>query len=422
MTAKSMVRMCITMTYTNRPFLLIGLLATGVLSQNTPGTFNQRDFQEKGAFGTWGDMIDITNDESIQTAIKAYDTKKEVESVKSAIDAYKAADAAQNASPTGIATSAAKDQLFKYKSSVIGTSSWINNTLKKVQNVLDNVSDRVNRWRTTLPMLRSYSETAGNFLENSYEYLGSFEISDLWDLDQTFFRGMEDRVRYGKGLGLSFAFYILRRKDGFGRLGHMFDAFYGSNSEIPFNSVYTTYSLARPEIKDLKNEDRVGMLVVFEGKVGMDRLDLLSKGEYVCDPSDPELDCNCPEGATCKPSTRRELDMSKVVAGLKNPRITTEEIDKLGQTIEERRLQLAAKRKVVQEIKARMQVKFNDVLAYSKAMQGQSQNVACLSQKALLFDKDHSTSPKYQANTCDDVATFKGKQMTLVPSLSESIF
>lgn len=416
-----MAQTFITMIPTNKFAAAILLWGGLVAAQTTSGTFNQQDSKEKGAYGVAGKMIDITNDKSVQTAVTAYDAKKDVESVKGAIQTYKAAKAAQNTSPTGIALTAAKDEMLKYKSSVVGLATWVNNTLKKVQSVLDNVSDRVNRWRTTLPMLRGYAESAGDFVENTTEYISSFEISDLWDLDQTFFRGLEDRVKYGNGLAMSFYYYILQRKDGFGQWSHFFDAFYYDRG-VPYTYIYERYGLIQPEIKDLPNEERVGMMAVMEAKVGMERLDMLGKGEYACDEDDPDLECNCPAGSTCKPSTKRELTMKKLMDGFNNPKITTEDMDKLMEQLQNRRLQIASKRKVIQEVKARMAMRYNDVLSYRQAVRGKTQNAACLSSKALLFDKYHLSSPKYLPNTCDDVATFKGTQMNLVAPLSQPVY
>ena len=413
--------MSTTTTFTSKLACLVVLSAGLAIAEDDYTPPWQKDQQEKGAFGVAGKMVDVTNDKSVQTAVTAYDTKKEIEGVQTVVQTYKAGNAAQNASPTGLALSAAKDQMFKYRSSVVGVTRMIDGAAKTVQKVLDNISDRVNRWRTTLPMLRSYAQSAGDFVENSAEYLSSFEVSDLWDLDQKFFRGLEDRVKYGYGLGMSFFYYILNRKDGFGQFAGMFDAFY-QPMELPYKYIYNYYSLPTPDIKDLNNEDRVGMVAIFEAQVGIERLNRLSDGEYVCDAADPELDCSCPEGSTCKPSTRRELTMKKIVDGFNNVRITTEDLDKIMERLQARRLEVASKRKVIQEIRARMAMRKNEALSYRAAMEAASQQAACLGSKAMFFDSDHLTSPKYLPNTCDDVATFKGTQMNLVAPLSMRVF
>lgn len=416
--------MSTTTTSTSKAALLAIVLAgMGARAQEDPSYTPpwQKDQQEKGAFGVAGKMVDIASDKSVQTAVTVYDTKKEVEGVQTVVQTYKAANAAQNASPTGLALSAAKDQMFKYKSSVLGVTRMIDGAAKTVQKVLDNITDRVNRWRTTLPMLRSYAQSAGDFVENSTEYLASFEVSDLWDLDQKFFRGMEDRAKYGYGLGMSFFYYILSRRDGFGKFAGMFDAFY-QPMELPYKYIYNHYSLPTPDIKDLNNEDRIGMEAIFEAQIGIERLNRLGVGEYVCDEADPDLECNCPEGAQCKPSTRRELSMKTLIDGFNNVRITTEDMDKLMERLQARRLEIASKRKVVQEIRARMAMRQNEALSYRAAMEAASQQAACLGSKAMFFDVEHLNSPKYLPNTCDDVATFKGTEMNLVAPLSMPVF
>lgn len=415
-----MCQMFISMTTITR--LLGGLLLlAGVV--RSEATFNQQSSREKGGFAILGNMVDPTNNKSLSTAMDAYDLKEDVKSIKPTIDALKAAKTAQNADPMSLATSSLKDQLGKYRGSLIGWQNLVRESLDKIQNVLSQVSERVNKWRTTVPLLEGYADNAGSIIENTVEHIGSFEISDLWDLDQKFFTELEDNVIQGKGLAMSFAMFLYMRKDGFGAWSHFFDAFY-KEYQSPYLPYFKEYNLMPVTINQLPNEDRIGMVALMEAKIGMDRLNQLSKGETECDPEDPALDCDpspeCKVAGTCKPFTKREEMMKILAEGFKNTKITTEDMDKLTELIQGRRLQIASKRKVIEEVRARMMLRVNDVLSYQQATIAKAQTDACLAQKAQLFDPNHLSNPKYLPNTCDDVATFKGEKLQLVKPLSMS--
>ena len=125
--------MSTTTTSTSKAILCLVVLSAGAFAEDNYTPPWQKDQQEKGAFGVAGKMVDVTNDKSVQTAVTAYDTKKEVEGVQSVVNTYKAGNAAQNASPTGLALSAAKDQMLKYRSSVVGVTRMIDGAAKTVQ-------------------------------------------------------------------------------------------------------------------------------------------------------------------------------------------------------------------------------------------------------------------------------------------------
>jgi hypothetical protein len=99
----------------------------------------------------------------------------------------------------------------KYQNSKAGLFLHIKKFQTKVHAIISKVSQRVDRWRTTVPRLRGYKESITNFADDSYTFSRSFEMKDLWDIDRNFSREMEWRVKHGHTLGTSIWDFLLSR-------------------------------------------------------------------------------------------------------------------------------------------------------------------------------------------------------------------
>ncbi len=108
----------------------------------------------------------------------------------------------------------ATDLFSKYQNSKAGLFFQIKKYQGKIHKIIAKVSQRVDRWRTTVPRLRAYRERVVNFADDSYSFSRTIEARDLWDIDRNFSKEMEGRLRQGRALGTNIWDYLLNRISG----------------------------------------------------------------------------------------------------------------------------------------------------------------------------------------------------------------
>jgi hypothetical protein len=106
-----------------------------------------------------------------------------------------------------------QEQFLKYQNSKVGLMNIIRKVQQKTHAVISKVSQRVDKWRTTVPKLRAYTRKTLRYADDSYDFARTFEMSDLWDIDRDFSREMEWRLRQGRRLGLSIWDFLVSRID-----------------------------------------------------------------------------------------------------------------------------------------------------------------------------------------------------------------
>ena len=105
------------------------------------------------------------------------------------------------------------DQFSKYQNSKVGLMNIIRNVQKKAYKVITLVSNRVDKWRTTVPKIRSYTQRTLQYADDSFNFAQTFEMSDIWDIDREFSKEFEYRVKRGTRLGTSIWDFLLSRID-----------------------------------------------------------------------------------------------------------------------------------------------------------------------------------------------------------------
>ena len=103
------------------------------------------------------------------------------------------------------------DQFSKYQNSKVGLMNIIRNFQKKAYKVITLVSTRVDKWRTTVPKIRSYTQRTLQYVDDSYNFATTFEMSDIWDIDRDFSQELEHRMKRGTRLGTSIWDFLVSR-------------------------------------------------------------------------------------------------------------------------------------------------------------------------------------------------------------------
>lgn len=352
--------------------------------------------------------IDPTNSKSVQLAEKGYDAVTEVgDAVNTAKTLSDLSSGKMSLNPFDAGyTTAVNAAVGDYTSATGGFTRNINKTLERIQNVLDAVTDRVNRWRTTLPLLDSYAQSAGSILENTVEHISTFHVSDLWDLDQKFFVKLEANVAEGHTLAKSFFYFLYSRYSGVNKWGGILDAWYENRvRKLPMDHYYNKYGTPVKTLAQLPEEERLDYKIIQESFMAYKRMELMSKEEYECDIE--QLDCACnPKENECGPKTMREWYKTTFMNVLRDPKSTLADIEKAAQQIENRRVEIAAKRKIISESKMRIEMRVVDVVTQrGEVKTGSSQKRACQQWAAALFDKDHDKYPGFSRDVCNEMAS-----------------
>ena len=99
----------------------------------------------------------------------------------------------------------------KYQNSKVGLMATLRKVQQKTSAVLSKASQRVDKWRTTVPKIRAYTRKTLRFADDSYDFAKTFEMSDLWDIDRDFSKEIEWRIKHGRRLGLSIWDFLVAR-------------------------------------------------------------------------------------------------------------------------------------------------------------------------------------------------------------------
>jgi hypothetical protein len=145
-----------------------------------------------------GKFLDPDNLEAINKAQTGAQTTREAMQQKKLYDQGKYKDMAQAA-------------FQKYQNSKVGLMATLRKVQQKTSAVLAKASQRVDKWRTTVPKIRAYARKTLRYADDSYDFAKTFEMSDLWDIDRDFSREMEWRIKHGRRLGLSIWDFLVAR-------------------------------------------------------------------------------------------------------------------------------------------------------------------------------------------------------------------
>jgi len=151
--------------------------------------------QTSAPLGQFFDPDNLDNINKLQGAASAAkDTKKGVELAKD-----------------GKYKDVAVDAFSKYQNSKVGLMNIIQNYQKKASKIINLVSERVDKWRTTVPKIRAYAQKTLQYADDSFNFAKTFEMSDLWDIDRDFSKEMEYRLKKGQILGTSIFDFLMSR-------------------------------------------------------------------------------------------------------------------------------------------------------------------------------------------------------------------
>lgn len=141
------------------------------------------------------------------------DNVESINKVQSGAQAAKDAKRGKDLVSKGKYKDLLKEQFLKYQNSKVGLMNIIRKVQKKTHAVISKVSERVDKWRTTVPKIRAYTRKTLRYADDTYDYARTFEMSDLWDIDRDFSKEMEWRLRQGRRLGLSIWDFLVSRID-----------------------------------------------------------------------------------------------------------------------------------------------------------------------------------------------------------------
>lgn len=304
-------------------------------------------------------------------------------------------DAYQKVNP--VAT--AEASLITYKQNITSVKETIIKNLEKFQGHLKTVENRVNRWNTTLPTLESFVDQSGSFIEDFAHHIQSFEIEDLWDIDQTFFLKLEQKARAGDRLGSHIYGWFVNRMNSDDFWGAMTRIYGDYLREVPYADAYKKASITPPGLDAVPNEERSPLVAANNVMAGLKRLQEMDFAENGCDVAEnPDLDCTDPTK-----NSRRNLYVRRFMGAFKEDDLTTQDIDKLNAEIEKRRMEVAYLRKVVAETRVGAQLKYNDLLETIAMLDAKNQRSACRSYKTMIIDGKLINDG--DQNGCNDVVT-----------------
>ncbi len=149
-----------------------------------------------------GPFMDFVDGDYID---KASDVEDGYQGVKTGKSLIKSKDKVKNVKDIG------KNTVTKYQHYKGTLFNFIKKSQKKVQGYINKVRVRVNMWRTTLPTLEHFVKTSRNFMGDSYAFVKTFEISDMWDIKREWSRELDARVLKGNRIGMSIKDYFQRR-------------------------------------------------------------------------------------------------------------------------------------------------------------------------------------------------------------------
>jgi hypothetical protein len=69
-----------------------------------------------------------------------------------------------------------QETFSKYQNSKVGLMTHLSRIQKKVYAVLQKASQRVDKWRTTVPKIRSYAQKTQRYMDDSYDFAKTFEM------------------------------------------------------------------------------------------------------------------------------------------------------------------------------------------------------------------------------------------------------
>lgn len=147
-----------------------------------------------------GEFFDPDNAENVNKVQSGAQTAKDAKKGKDLVSQGKYKDLLQ-------------EQFLKYQNSKVGLMNLIRKVQQKTHAVISKASEKVDKWRTTVPKIRAYTQKTLRYTDDTYDFAKTFEMSDLWDIDRNFSKEMEYRLRNGRRLGLSIWDFLLSRID-----------------------------------------------------------------------------------------------------------------------------------------------------------------------------------------------------------------
>lgn len=320
-----------------------------------------------------GELIDGQHLDQLNTALDLYDKKSQVEGAKKTGEDFKRM---KQISASG-ALDEAEKKMISWRNSKSGLITTLTTTLNKISGVITKIGKRVDRWRTTLPKLQAYGKAVDNFYENSGNFLGSFELSDLYDLDRKWSKELETRVTLGKWFGISILDWLLNRKNGVDKWAALLDAYHveGSKGGAEFRSVLGAHELM---LKDLPKSRQYPSRVLLSSMEAMNTIEVIQGNETKCVQMDAEGNCL---------KTVRDQHTEAMYGEFTRPNLTLADLNKLDERIQRRRLEIARYRQLLQESKARLVDEYASMQAMAVADKAMAQEAGCVNLKSILFRK-----------------------------------
>jgi len=149
------------------------------------------DDGDKGS-GKYGNLVD-----KVETAQKSYDALNAVSTGAKAAKGLKSFDPKKLINLANLKKKAKEEALAwatKYTAAKGGFNTIARNILKKVDTIINRVSDRVDMWRTTWPTIKRYASSVKRLADNTKKIFHDFQFKDMWDIDRKWDRRLQANI------------------------------------------------------------------------------------------------------------------------------------------------------------------------------------------------------------------------------------
>lgn len=280
-----------------------------------------------------GEFFDPDNVESINNVQSGAQAAKDAKKGKDLVSQGKYKDLLQ-------------EQFLKYQNSKVGLMNLIHKIQKKTNAVISKASEKVDKWRTTVPKLKAYTRKTLRYADDSYDFARTFEMSDLWDIDRDFSKEMEWRIRNGRRLGLSIWDFLVSRIDRKGFLEGVEKILFPDYMEIKGRSgLFGFHYDDRPS-----EAERVPLLVLHESLDVLATAQLMAESQLSPSESAPDL-------------SRQQFENHRIREALFDARSGYTDQVALRQDIMNKQYEIAVQRSLVKDKIARLDILWGKLAA-----------------------------------------------------------
>jgi hypothetical protein len=259
--------------------------------------------------------------------------------VQSGAEAARDAKRAKDLAGQGKYKDMAQAQFQKYQNSKVGLMTLIRKIQKKTHAVISKASERVDKWRTTVPKIRSYTRKTLRYADDSYDFATTFEMSDMWDIDRDFSREMEWRLGQGRRLGLSIWDFLVSRINREDFLMGIEGILFPDYVEILNRSALNGFHY----VDEPSESEKVPLLVLHESLDVLNAVQQMAESQFSPSEVAPGL-------------SRQQFDNHRIREALFDPRSGYTDQAALLQDIRNKQYEIAVQRSIVRDYTARLEI------------------------------------------------------------------